>query len=86
MLPHGLEKSVRPRGSESTKQDRYTREDRAEAAAEKLRERVRTEVQVLRDGVPRMISVEELVSGDVVLLSAGSIVPADGVLLDATDC
>ena len=30
--------------------------------------------------------VEHVVPGDVVLLSAGSLVPADGVMLEATDC
>ena len=34
----------------------------------------------------RTVPLEEVVPGDVVLLSAGSLVPADGVVLEATDC
>ena len=36
---------------------------------------------VLRDGQPQSIPADEVVPGDVVLLSAGSLIPADGVLL-----
>src|SRR6185369_16256971 len=38
------------------------------------------------DGRPVPVPIEQVVPGDVVLLSAGSLVPADGVILDATDC
>lgn len=64
----------------------YTREYSAEAAAAALRARVRTQTQVIRDGVARAAPMEQIVPGDVVLLSAGSLVPADGVILEATDC
>ncbi len=33
-----------------------------------------------------MLPSEQLVPGDIVLLSAGSLVPADGIVLDARDC
>jgi Mg2+-importing ATPase len=39
----------------------------------------------IRDGVARKVPAEEIVPGDVVLLSAGSLIPADGILLEATD-
>jgi Mg2+-importing ATPase len=64
----------------------YKREYSAQAAASALRARVKTRSMVLRDGEPAQVLVEEVVPGDVVLLSAGSLVPADGILLDATDC
>jgi Mg2+-importing ATPase len=64
----------------------YYRERDAQAAASALRARVRTRARVLRDGRAEAIPHEEIVPGDVVLLSAGSLVPADGILLDATDC
>jgi Mg2+-importing ATPase len=64
----------------------YRREYSAQAAASALRARVKTRSTVLRDGQPAQVLVEEVVPGDVVLLSAGSLVPADGILLDATDC
>ncbi|HEY3230680.1 MAG TPA: HAD-IC family P-type ATPase, partial [Roseiflexaceae bacterium] len=63
----------------------FTQEYRANTAAEKLRAQVRIQATVLRDGQPRTIPVEEVVAGDVVLLSAGSRVPADGVVLEAKD-
>lgn len=64
----------------------YQREYSAQTAAAALRARVKTQARVLRDCRPRLIPVEQLVPGDVVLLSAGSLVPADGVLLEGTDC
>ena len=63
----------------------YSREYSAQAAAAALRARVHIRTRVVRDGQPRTVTVEDVVPGDVVLLSAGSLVPADGVLLDATD-
>jgi Mg2+-importing ATPase len=63
----------------------FVQEYNASTAAEKLRAQVKIKATVLRDGQPRTIPVEEVVPGDVVLLSAGSLVPADGVLLEAQD-
>jgi Mg2+-importing ATPase len=63
----------------------YAREHGAQSAAAALAARVRTRARVLRDGRIETIPTTDVVSGDVVLLSAGSIVPADGVLLEATD-
>jgi len=63
----------------------FVQEYRANGATEKLRARVTVKARVLRDGRPEDIPAEEVVPGDVVLLSAGSLVPADGVLLEATD-
>lgn len=40
---------------------------------------------VLRGGKPQTIPAEAVVPGDVVLLSAGSLIPADGALLEAND-
>ena len=63
----------------------YSREFRAQAAADALRGRLRARATVVRDGSPREVLAETIVPGDVVLLSAGALVPADGVLLEATD-
>jgi len=57
----------------------------ASNAAEKLRARVSTKATVLRDGQPQSLPAVQVVPGDVVLLSAGSLIPADGVLLEAKD-
>ena len=61
----------------------YSREYSAQAAAAALRARVRVLASVLRDGRPVPVPIEQVVPGDVVLLSAGSLVPADGVILAA---
>ena len=63
----------------------YTREYQAETAAAALQARVRTHARVLRDGHPVDVPLEDVVPGDIVLLAAGSLVPADGVILEATD-
>jgi Mg2+-importing ATPase len=57
----------------------------ANNAAEKLRLQVSLRANVLRDGQIQPILVEDIVVGDVVILSAGSLIPADGILLEAKD-
>ncbi|MGZ7078523.1 MAG: magnesium-translocating P-type ATPase [Thermoanaerobaculia bacterium] len=64
----------------------FVREYSAQRATAALRARIRTRANVMRDGAPRSVPIEEIVPGDVVLLAAGSLVPADGVVIDATDC
>ncbi len=64
----------------------YKREYSAQTAAAALRARVKTRSTVVRDGKPTPVLVEDIVPGDIVLLSAGSLVPADAVVLEATDC
>jgi P-type Mg2+ transporter len=56
---------------------------RSRRAAEKLRERVAVTATVLRDGVWTPVPRREVVPGDVILLSAGDLVPADARLLEA---
>jgi Mg2+-importing ATPase len=63
----------------------YAREYGAHAAAAALRARVQVRATVLRDGRPAPVSVDDVVPGDVVVLAAGSLVPADGLVLEATD-
>jgi len=64
----------------------YSREYRAQSAAAELRAKVQVHTTVLRDGQPCSAPIQEIVPGDVVLLSAGSVVPADSLLLEAADC
>jgi hypothetical protein len=59
----------------------FVQEYRAGKAAEKLRQLVQVRASVLRDGEARQVPLSEVVPGDVVLLSAGTLVPADGLLL-----
>ncbi|HTO72962.1 MAG TPA: magnesium-translocating P-type ATPase, partial [Gemmatimonadales bacterium] len=61
-------------------------EHRAGRAAERLRDSVAITARVIRDGVERTIPAHELVPGDLVVLAAGDLVPADGRLVDARDC
>lgn len=60
-------------------------ERRAYTAVAALRSRVSAKAQVLRDGVVRSLPLEDVVPGDIVQLAAGSLVPADGILLEARD-
>ena len=63
----------------------FVQEHSASSAVEKLRAQVTTKATVLRDGQPKSIPAEQVVPGDVVLLSAGSLIPADGVVIEAKD-
>jgi ATPase, P-type (transporting), HAD superfamily, subfamily IC len=59
----------------------YIQESRAEASIQKLRQMAAQHTLVVRNGTPSKIAASQLVPGDVVLLNAGDIVPADGRLL-----
>ncbi len=61
----------------------FFQEYRANAAAEKLRLSVSVRAIVLRDGKPLELAVAEVVPGDLVLLSAGNLIPADGRVIEA---
>jgi Mg2+-importing ATPase len=63
----------------------FVQEYRAGRAAEKLRRLVQVRSSVLRDGTTQEVPITDVVPGDVVLLSAGTLVPADGLLLEARD-
>jgi P-type Mg2+ transporter len=63
----------------------FIQEYSASNAVEKLRAQVTIRTSVLRDGKIKSIPAEEVVPGDIVLLSAGSLIPADGVVLDTRD-
>ena len=61
----------------------FRQEYRAEKAMASLQALATPTVKVLRQGVTQEIAARELVPGDVVLLDAGSRVPADGRLTEA---
>ena len=63
----------------------FVQEYRAGQAAEQLAAQVAVTASVLRDGKPSEVPVVQLVPGDVVLLSAGNLVPADAQVLEADD-
>lgn len=56
-------------------------EHRAEATAEALKRSIALNACVLRDGTRVVLPVAEIVAGDIVFLSAGDLVPADGIVL-----
>ena len=55
----------------------------ANNAVAKLLEVVKIKANVLRDGKAIDISVEEIVPGDVVLLKAGAVIPADSLIIES---
>jgi Mg2+-importing ATPase len=57
----------------------------SQRAAEKLRASVATRAEVERDGMVQEIPLEEVVPGDILLLSAGSVVAGDCRLLSCKD-
>ncbi|MFN8579636.1 MAG: HAD-IC family P-type ATPase [Gemmatimonadaceae bacterium] len=63
----------------------FVQEFRANHAVAKLRAQVTIATKALRDGRVTNIPSAKVVPGDVILLSAGSLIPADGVVLEATD-
>lgn len=63
----------------------YILDRRSSRAVETLGKRVQSRTLVLRDGVETEIKITEVVPGDIVLMQAGSIVPADVRLLVAKD-
>ncbi len=63
----------------------FAQEYRAGRAVEKLVARIKLRADVLRDGQRVEIDAEHVVPGDVLLLSAGSLIPADARVLQAHD-
>ena len=63
----------------------FVQEYRASNAVAQLRGRLALTAKVLRDGIRRMVQTRELVPGDIVELSAGNLVPADAIVLEAHD-
>ncbi len=62
----------------------FSQEYRASTAVAALRRRLALTVRVLREGV-RVMPASTLVPGDIILLAAGNLVPADGLVLEAKD-
>jgi P-type Mg2+ transporter len=63
----------------------FVQEYRASNAVEKLCSQMTIRSSVLRDGKPQMVPSEQVVPGDVVLFSAGSLIPDDGIVLETND-
>jgi Mg2+-importing ATPase len=63
----------------------FIQEFRASRAVEALRSRLALTTRVLRDGGETVIPASSIVAGDVIVLSAGNLIPADGLILEASD-
>ncbi len=63
----------------------FFEEYRSNKAAEKLKELVATNVTVIRNGKETQVPIKEIVLGDVIVLSAGSMIPADLRIIEAKD-
>ena len=60
-------------------------EHRAGDAAARLKEKVSLTSTAMRDGRRQDIAAAALVEGDIIFLSAGDLIPADGMLIEARD-
>jgi len=58
---------------------------RSERVAEALASKIVTNASVVRDGVVRTVPLRLIVPGDIVVLTAGAVIPADGVLIRGDD-
>ena len=63
----------------------FIEEFRSNKTAEKLKELVSTTTTVLRNGKKEKISIKDLTINDIVILSAGDMVPADLKVIETTD-
>lgn len=63
----------------------FYQEYRASQAAERLKQSVEVSTTVMRDGRSTQLPMSQLVPGDVVMLSAGDMMPADCRLIEARD-
>ncbi|HET7679782.1 MAG TPA: magnesium-translocating P-type ATPase [Xanthobacteraceae bacterium] len=63
----------------------FSQEYRASTAVSSLRRRLALKARVLRNGAPCTLAASAVVPGDIILLSAGNLVPADGLVLEARD-
>lgn len=63
----------------------FTQEYGASKAMKALTARISRRVQVRRDGADAAVPADTVVPGDIVKLSAGTLIPADGVLTEGRD-
>jgi Mg2+-importing ATPase len=63
----------------------FYQERKASKAVEMLRSMLKTLARVKREGIEIDVPVEEVVPGDIVLLKAGDVVPADSLIIISTD-
>ena len=63
----------------------FIQEYTATSAIQQIKSRIQQQSTVLRNNKPLKIPSIEAVVGDIVLLSAGSLIPADGLIIKCDD-
>jgi P-type Mg2+ transporter len=63
----------------------FFQEYQASAAVEELKRRLTLTCRVMRNGIERTVPVSTIVPGDLIMLSAGNLIPADGLVIEAED-
>ncbi|MBM9591018.1 magnesium-translocating P-type ATPase [Leptospira sp. 201903075] len=63
----------------------FIQEHKAGKAVDSLRQSVSVQTRAVRDSITMNVPVSEIVPGDLVLLSAGDMIPADARVIDAKD-
>jgi P-type Mg2+ transporter len=63
----------------------FSQEYRASTAVAALRQKIALTCRVLRGGVEEEVQISQIVPGDVVILTAGNLIPADGLIMTAAD-
>ena len=64
----------------------FYQEYRASAAVEELKRRLALTCRVVRDRyLNKLVAASAIVPGDVIVLSAGNLIPADGLVIEAED-
>ena len=63
----------------------FFQERNAGRAVEKLQQMIKSKAVVLRDGITKEVIAEEIVPGDILLLSAGNIIPADCRIISSNE-
>lgn len=63
----------------------FSQEYGATKALEALKQSISLSATVLRDGIETLVPASTIVPGDIIRLAAGSLVPADGVILSSRD-
>jgi len=63
----------------------FFQEYRANQAAQKLKENVSTKSEVIRDGKEKELDIKNICVGDIVVLRAGDMIPADARIIESKD-
>jgi len=63
----------------------FFQERKANRVLQKLKGLISLKSLVVRDDVPKEISSEDIVEGDIIILNAGDLIPADGLILESNE-